>query len=293
VQERNSWRARELSNNLPDWLKVPVPSVRVLETMQGLIKGLSLHTVCEEANCPNVGECFKSRTATFLLMGDVCTRNCNFCAVRHGNPLPLDPDEPRNLAEACKALGLKYVVLTCVTRDDLADGGASHMALVVKEVKKLNPGAKVELLTSDLGGNWDALKKLLEAPLDVLAHNVETVPSLYPAVRPQADYQRSLAVIEMAKTFVPKVLTKSGIMVGLGETYEEVIEVMSDLISVGCDILTIGQYLQPSPSHLPVKEFVPPKQYQMYERKGLELGFKYVVAGPLVRSSYRASAYQP
>jgi lipoic acid synthetase len=261
--------------------------------MQGLIKGLSLHTVCEEANCPNVGECFKSRTATFLLMGDVCTRNCNFCAVRHGNPLPLDPDEPRNLAEACKALGLKYVVLTCVTRDDLADGGASHMALVVKEVKKLNPGAKVELLTSDLGGNWDALKKLLEAPLDVLAHNVETVPSLYPAVRPQADYQRSLAVIEMAKTFVPKVLTKSGIMVGLGETYEEVIEVMSDLISVGCDILTIGQYLQPSPSHLPVKEFVPPKQYQMYERKGLELGFKYVVAGPLVRSSYRASAYQP
>ena len=226
-------------------------------------------------------------------MGDVCTRHCNFCAVRHGNPLPLDPDEPRHIAEACKALGLKYVVLTCVTRDDLSDGGASHLAVVVKDVKKLNPGAKVELLTSDLAGNRDALKTLLEAPLDVLAHNVETVPSLYPAVRPQANYERSLALIEMAKTIAPKVLTKSGIMVGLGETYEEVIEVMSDLISVGCDILTIGQYLQPSLSHLPVREFVPPKQYQMYEQKGLELGFKYVVAGPLVRSSYRAGAYQP
>jgi len=282
-----------MNGEFPEWLKIPAPDEKSLYEMQDLIKGMTLHTVCEEALCPNVGECFKSRTATFLLMGDVCTRNCNFCAVRHGNPLPLDPDEPRHIAEACKALGLKYVVLTCVTRDDLADGGASHMALVVREVKKLNPGAKVELLTSDLGGSRDALKNLLEAPLDVLAHNVETVPSLYPAVRPQANYERSLAVIEMAKAIAPKVLTKSGIMVGLGETYEEVIKVMSDLISVGCDILTIGQYLQPSPSHLPVKEFVPPKQYQMYEQKGLELGFKYVVAGPLVRSSYRAGAYQP
>ena len=282
-----------MNQEFPEWLKIPAPDDESLRQMQDLIKGMTLHTVCEEALCPNVGECFKSRTATFLLMGDVCTRNCNFCAVRHGNPLPLDPDEPRHIAEACKALDLKYVVLTCVTRDDLADGGASHMALVVKEVKKLNPGAKVELLTSDLGGNRDALKTLLEAPLDVFAHNVETVPSLYPAVRPQADYERSLAVIEMAKTIAPKVLTKSGIMVGLGETYEEVIEVMSDLISVGCDILTIGQYLQPSPSHLAVREFVHPKQYQMYEQKGLELGFKYVVAGPMVRSSYRAGAYQP
>jgi len=281
-----------MNGEFPEWLKIPAPDEKSLYEMQDLIKDMTLHTVCEEALCPNVGECFKSRTATFLLMGDVCTRNCNFCAVRHGNPLPLDPDEPRHIAEACKALGLKYVVLTCVTRDDLADGGASHMALVVKEVKRLNPGAKVELLTSDLAGSRDALKNLLEAPLDVLAHNVETVPSLYPAVRPQANYERSLAVIEMAKAIAPKVLTKSGIMVGLGETYEEVIEVMCDLISVGCDILTIGQYLQPSPSHLPVKEFVPPKQYQMYEQKGLELGFKYVVAGPLVRSSYRAGAYQ-
>jgi len=282
-----------MNQEFPEWLKIPAPDEESLRQMQNLIKGMTLHTVCEEALCPNVGECFKSRTATFLLMGDVCTRNCNFCAVRHGNPLPLDPDEPRHIAEACKALDLKYVVLTCVTRDDLADGGALQMALVVKEVKKLNTGVKVELLTSDLAGNRDALKTLLEAPLDVFAHNVETVPSLYPAVRPQADYERSLAVIEMAKTIAPMVLTKSGIMVGLGETYEEVIEVMSNLISVGCDILTIGQYLQPSPSHLPVKEFVPPKQYQMYERKGLELGFKYVVAGPLVRSSYRAGAYQP
>ncbi|WP_213697543.1 lipoyl synthase [Acetomicrobium sp.] len=282
-----------MNQEFPEWLKIPAPDEESLGQMQNLIKGMTLHTVCEEALCPNVGECFKSRTATFLLMGDVCTRNCNFCAVRHGNPLPLDPDEPRHIAEACKALDLKYVVLTCVTRDDLIDGGASHMAFVVKEVKKLNPAARVELLTSDLAGNRDALKTLLEAPLDVLAHNVETVPSLYPAVRPQADYERSLAVIEMAKTIAPKMLTKSGIMVGLGETYEEVIEVMSDLISVGCDILTIGQYLQPSSSHFPVREFVHPKQYQMYEQKGLELGFKYVVAGPLVRSSYKAGAYQP
>lgn len=282
-----------MNQEFPEWLKIPAPDEESLRQMQDLIKGMTLHTVCEEALCPNVGECFNSRTATFLLMGDVCTRNCNFCAVRHGNPLPLDPDEPRHIAEACKALGLKYVVLTCVTRDDLADGGASHMAFVVKEVKKLNPAAKVELLTSDLAGNRDALKSLLEAPLDVFAHNVETVPSLYPAVRPQADYERSLAVIDIAKAIAPKVLTKSGIMVGLGETYEEVIEVMCDLISVGCDILTIGQYLQPSSSHLPVREFVHPKQYQMYEQKGLELGFKYVVAGPLVRSSYKAGAYQP
>jgi len=280
-----------MNGKFPEWLKIPAPDEKSLYEMQGLIRGLSLHTVCEEANCPNVGECFKSRTATFLLMGNVCTRNCNFCAVSHGVPLPLDRDEPQKIAKACQALGLKYVVLTCVTRDDLADGGASHMASVVEEVKKLNPDVKVELLTSDLGGNWDALKKLLEAFLDVLAHNAETVPSLYPAVRPQADYQRSLAVIEMAKKFVPNVLTKSGIMVGLGEEFEEVIEVMSDLIAVGCDILTIGQYLQPSPSHLPVKEYVHPEKYLMYEQKARELGFKYVVAGPLVRSSYRASAY--
>jgi len=280
-----------MNGKFPEWLKIPAPDEKSLYEMQGLIKGLSLHTVCEEANCPNVGECFKSRTATFLLMGNVCTRNCNFCAVSHGVPLPLDRDEPQKIAKACQALGLKYVVLTCVTRDDLPDGGASHMASVVEEVKKLNPDVKVELLTSDLGGNWDALKKLLEASLDVLAHNAETVPSLYPAVRPQADYQRSLAVIEMAKTIAPNVLTKSGIMVGLGEEFEEVIEVMSDLIAVGCDILTIGQYLQPSPSHLPVKEYVHPEKYLMYEQKARELGFKYVVAGPLVRSSYRASAY--
>jgi len=280
-----------MNGKFPEWLKIPAPDEKSLYEMQGLIKGLSLHTVCEEANCPNVGECFKSRTATFLLMGNVCTRNCNFCAVSHGVPLPLDRDEPQKIAKACQALGLKYVVLTCVTRDDLADGGASHMASVVEEVKKLNPDVKVELLTSDLGGNWNALKKLLEASLDILAHNAETVPSLYPAVRPQADYQRSLAVIEMAKKFVPNVLTKSGIMVGLGEEFEEVIEVMSDLIAVGCDILTIGQYLQPSPSHLPVKEYVHPEKYLMYEQKARELGFKYVVAGPLVRSSYRASAY--
>jgi len=280
-----------MNGKFPEWLKIPAPDEKSLYEMQGLIKGLSLHTVCEEANCPNVGECFKSRTATFLLMGNVCTRNCNFCAVSHGVPLPLDRDEPQKIAKACQALGLKYVVLTCVTRDDLPDGGASHMASVVEEVKKLNPDVKVELLTSDLGGNWDALKKLLEASLDVLSHNAETVPSLYPAVRPQADYQRSLAVIEMAKTIAPNVLTKSGIMVGLGEEFEEVIEVMSDLIAVGCDILTIGQYLQPSPSHLPVKEYVHPEKYLMYEQKARELGFKYVVAGPLVRSSYRASAY--
>jgi len=277
-----------LKGYFPDWLKIEAPAEGVLDEMQKLIKGLSLHTVCEEANCPNAGDCFGSHTATFLLMGDVCTRNCSFCAVEHGKPMPLDQNEPQRVAEACRTLELKYVVLTCVTRDDLSDGGAFHMASVVRKVKELNPGAKVELLVSDLGGNWEALRCLLDAPLDVIGHNVETVPSLYSKVRPHAIYERSIDLIEKAKKTTPHILTKSGIMVGLGERFDEVVQVMKDLLSAGCDIFTIGQYLQPSPRHFPVKEYVSPAQYVEYERKAYELGFKSVVAGPLVRSSYRA-----
>ncbi|HOM98428.1 MAG TPA: lipoyl synthase [Acetomicrobium sp.] len=277
-----------MKGHFPDWLKIEAPAEGVLDEMQKLIKGLSLHTVCEEANCPNAGDCFGSHTATFLLMGDVCTRNCSFCAVEHGKPMSLDQNEPLRVAEACRTLGLKYVVLTCVTRDDLSDGGAFHMSSVVRKVKELNPGAKVELLVSDLGGNWEALRCLLDAPLDVIGHNVETVPSLYSKVRPHAIYERSIDLIEKAKKTTPHILTKSGIMVGLGERFDEVVQVMKDLLSAGCDIFTIGQYLQPSPHHFPLREYVSPAQYEEYERKAYELGFKSVVAGPLVRSSYRA-----
>jgi len=280
-----------MADAFPEWLKIPAPDESALKEMQDVIKGLSLHTVCEEANCPNVGECFKSRTATFLLMGKVCTRNCSFCAVSHGRPLPLDPGEPRKVAEACLALRLGYVVLTCVTRDDLADGGAAHMASVIREVKKQNPGTKVELLVSDLAGNREALEMLLDAPLDVLAHNMETVPSLYKSVRPGAVYERSLALLENARKSAPALVTKSGLMLGLGESTDEVEEVMKDLSKAGCDVLTLGQYLQPSPDHFPVKEYVTPAKYEACERKAYELGFRHVVAGPLVRSSYMAGSY--
>ena len=278
-------------DTFPEWLKIPAPDERALKEMQDLVKGLSLHTVCEEANCPNVGECFKSRTATFLLMGKVCTRDCGFCAVSHGKPMPLNPDEPQRVAEASLKLGLKYVVLTCVTRDDLVDGGASYMASVVAEVKKLNPHARVELLVSDLAGNLDALQILLEAPLDVLAHNMETVRSLYKPVRPGALYERSLAILENARKSAPALVTKSGLMLGLGESPDEVEEVMKDLSNAGCDVLTLGQYLQPSPDHFPVKEYITPAKYQAYESKAYELGFKLVLAGPLVRSSYMAGSF--
>ncbi|KHO62829.1 lipoyl synthase [Thermoanaerobacter sp. YS13] len=270
----------------PEWLKVRLLN-EDLNRMEAFLKSMSLNTVCQSANCPNMGECFARKTATFMIMGNICTRNCRFCAVEKGHPQPLDEDEPRRIAEAAQKLGLKHVVVTCVTRDDLPDGGASHFAKTIYELKKL-PGVTVEVLVSDFMGKEESIAQVVEAKPDIINHNVETVPRLYPMVRPKADYLRSLNLLKKSKELNPYIITKSGIMVGLGETEEEVIQVMKDLRSVDCDMMTIGQYLRPSAKHIEVAEYVTPQQFKRYEEIGYELGFKYVASGPLVRSSYHA-----
>jgi len=273
---------------LPEWLKKRAPQQELLQEMQKLLRSLSLHTVCEEARCPNIGECFTRKTATFMILGDRCTRNCRFCAVKKGNPLPLDPQEPENVAKAVNKLRLKYVVITSVTRDDLDDGGANQFAKTIKEIRKLNKGVKIEVLIPDFKGSLSSLKKVIEAKPFVLNHNLETIPRLYSEVRPLANYERSLKLLEQAKELNSSIYTKSGLMVGLGETFGEVIEVMKDLRRVKCDILTIGQYLRPSIKHLPVKEYVRPEKFEEYEKIGKSQGFLSVISGPFVRSSYRA-----
>jgi len=270
----------------PEWLKVRLLN-EDLNRMEAFLKSMSLNTVCQSANCPNMGECFARKTATFMIMGNICTRNCRFCAVEKGHPQPLDEDEPRRVAEAAQKLGLKHVVVTCVTRDDLPDGGASHFAKTIYELKKL-PGVTVEVLVSDFMGKEESIAKVVEAKPDIINHNIETVPRLYSKVRPKADYSRSLNLLKKSKELDPYILTKSGIIVGLGETEEEVIQVMKDLRSVDCDMMTIGQYLRPSAKHIEVAEYVTPQQFERYEEIGYELGFKYVASGPLVRSSYHA-----
>nr|WP_240951388.1 lipoyl synthase [Caldanaerobacter subterraneus] len=255
--------------------------------MEAFLKNMALNTVCQSANCPNMGECFARRTATFMIMGNICTRNCRFCAVEKGHPQPLDEEEPGRVAEAARRLGLKHVVVTSVTRDDLPDGGASHFAKTIYELKKL-PGVTVEVLVPDFMGNEEAIRTVVEAKPDVINHNVETVPRLYSRVRPKADYIRSLNLLKKVKELDPLILTKSGIMVGLGETEEEVIEVMKDLRDIDCDMMTIGQYLRPSHKHIEVAEYVTPEQFKRYEEIGYKLGFKHVASGPLVRSSYHA-----
>lgn len=272
----------------PEWLKVKCPDVSKMQQIKGMMDKLKLHTVCESAHCPNVGECFGSSTATFMIMGDVCTRNCAFCAVNHGTPTMLDPQEPDNLANAVELLGLKHVVITSVTRDDLDDGGADHFRAVVRTVRNKKPDVSIELLIPDMGGNEDALKIIAEAQPDVLNHNVETVPSLYKEVRPQADYERSIRLFKFVKTINPQLITKSGLMLGLGEQTEQVIGVMKDLHHAGCDILTLGQYLRPSENHIPMKRYITPEEFEMYRQQGLKIGFRAVVAKPLVRSSYYA-----
>ena len=272
----------------PEWLKKRIPNKRSIEEMEALFRGLSLHTVCEEANCPNAGECFTSRTATFMILGDTCTRNCRFCAVKKGEPFFLDPNEPEHVAEAAQRLALKHIVVTSVTRDDLPDGGASHFAQVTKSLRKACPTSTIELLIPDLQGNWEALEIIVNEHPDVLNHNVETVPSLYPLVRPQAKYERSIELLRRVKGIDSSIITKSGLMVGLGEQIDEVASVMDDLIGAGCDMLTIGQYLQPSLAHLPIAEYVTPEQFERYKKIALEKGFPFVAAGPFVRSSYHA-----
>lgn len=258
------------------------------EEIQHLLRGLNLHTVCEEAGCPNIGECFGQRTATFLILGDTCTRNCHFCAIRHGHPGPLDENEPENVAEAVERLGLKFAVITSVTRDDLPDGGAHVYAACMAAIRRRLPECGIEVLIPDFQGSEEALGTVMEARPDVLNHNVETVPRLYPRVRPQAEYQRSLNVLRRAKEMVPEVLTKSGLMLGLGEEREEVIRVMHDLREVGCSLLTIGQYLRPSSGHLPIQRHWKPAEFSELAEIGQKMGFIHVEAAPLVRSSYHA-----
>lgn len=273
----------------PDWLRKRISNLDVMDGTASLLQDLSLHTVCDGADCPNRCECYSKKTATFMILGSECTRKCRFCAVSKGEPERLDPLEPSNVARASKELGLRHVVVTSVTRDDLPDGGAAHFALTVQEIRKQNPEATVELLIPDMQGDWDALKVIVDSKPDVLNHNVETVPALYSAIRPQAQYERSLELLQKAKELDGNLFTKSGIMVGLGEKEEEVLGVMDDLRRVGCDMVTIGQYLQPSPEHIPLKEYVHPDRFDKYQITAEKKGFKYVSSGPFVRSSYNAS----
>jgi lipoyl synthase len=273
----------------PAWLKVQLPNGKNYAFIKGLVSNLRLATVCEEANCPNIGECWKNKTATFMLLGKICTRGCRFCDVRSGKPQGVDPLEPYNILQAIKMMGLSYIVLTMVARDDLVDGGAEHVAKTVKLIKSKIDNLIVETLVSDFGGKISSIQKVIESGVDVFSHNIETVKRLQRKVRDvRASYERSLIVLESAKQLKPSLWTKSSIMVGVGEKEEEVIQTMQDLRKVGTNILTIGQYLQPSKKHLNVVEYIPPEKFEEYKRIGLELGFSYIASGPLVRSSYKA-----
>ncbi len=273
----------------PEWLRLKSLNPAALGRMEELMKGLGLHTVCHGAMCPNRSECFGRGTATFMILGDSCTRNCTFCAVNKGWPLPPDAGEPERIVAAVRKLGLGYVVITSVTRDDLPDGGAAQFVRTIRALHEYDPGITVEVLVPDFGGSDDAIKMVVSASPAVLNHNVETVPRLYPEVRPEASYPRSLQLLEKARLGNGHLLTKSGLMLGLGETHEEVIRVMSDLRGVGCDILTIGQYLRPSLRHHDVDRYVHPDEFAEYQRIGQGMGFSSVVSGPLVRSSFNAA----
>jgi len=272
----------------PDWLKVRFPAGERFGELMALLRQQELHTVCEEADCPNIGECFNAGEATFIILGDVCTRSCGFCSVTSGRPTGLDLLEPLRLARTVADLSLDYAVITSVNRDDLPDGGASVFAACIRAVRHRLPRCQVEVLTPDWQGNWDALRTVVEAKPVVYNHNVETVPRLYRSVRPKARYERSLALLRRVKEIDPAMTTKSGIMVGLGETPAEVAEVMTDLRAHGCDLLTVGQYLRPDAKHLPVVRYWHPDEYAAIRALGRRLGFRHVEAGPLVRSSYHA-----
>jgi len=273
----------------PKWLRAPAPAGENYHDLKNLIQRLRLNTVCESAACPNVGECWNQRTATFMILGNVCTRRCGFCAVQKGAPLPVDYDEPERVAEAVEAMGLKFAVITSVNRDDRADGGAEMFALVIRAIRRRIPGCGVEVLIPDFQGNLAAVETVMQGRPDVLNHNTETVPRLYRQVRLGARYERSLDVLEHAKRCAPSTPTKSGLMLGLGETAEEVLQVMRDLRAHQVNILTLGQYLRPSPKHLPIVRYVDPAEFAEFRQAGREMGFAHVEAGPLVRSSYHAS----
>jgi lipoic acid synthetase len=272
----------------PSWLRARAPAGENFHQLKKLARGLGLHTVCESAQCPNIGECWNHRTATFMLLGDICTRRCGFCAVPKGRPLPLDLDEPRRVAEAVATLGLKHAVITSVNRDDDNLGGANIFAETIREVRRVAPDCRVEVLIPDFQGIEEALRTVLDARPDILNHNTESVPRLYRAVRSGARYQRTLKLLQNAKRFAPNMVTKSGLMVGLGETMTELVDVFRDLASRQVDILTVGQYLRPSRDHLPIARFYTPEEFVFLKEEALRLGFRHVESGPLVRSSYHA-----
>lgn len=274
----------------PAWLKKGLPSGPVFGRVSSLLAEQGLNTVCQEAKCPNQGECFSRRTATFMIMGSKCTRSCRFCAVEHGPETSPDPGEASRVALAAKELGLHYVVVTSVTRDDLTDGGAGCFAAVIRELKSKIKGVGVEVLVPDFQGDFSALAEVVRARPDVLNHNLETVPRLYPTARPQADYARSLELLDRARQLDGQLRIKSGLMLGLGESETEVTATMADLLGTGCTVLTLGQYLQPSTSHLPVARYLPPEEFDSLRESALSMGFAHVVSGPFVRSSYRAEA---
>ena len=273
----------------PEWIRAKLPSGGQFMEIKRILREQKLQTVCEEASCPNIGECFSKGTATFMIMGDICTRRCPFCDVGHGRPNPLDPDEPKHLAETVAALKLKYVVITSVDRDDLRDGGAGHFADCIKAIRELSPSTQIEVLVPDFRGRLDvALEILAATPPDVMNHNLETAPRLYKQARPGADYKHSLELLKRYKALRPDVATKSGIMVGLGEDDEEVREVMRDMREYDIDMITIGQYLQPTDGHLPVLRYVSPQMFKTFETEALDMGFKHAAVGAMVRSSYHA-----
>lgn len=277
-----------MKERLPAWFKQRTPDPQIMERMTSLLQKLDLHTVCESARCPNIGNCFSRKTATFMILGDVCTRNCTFCAVRKGTPAPVDKDEPQHLFEAVEKLGLNHVVITSVTRDDLPDGGASQFAGTIRMLRKNRESTAVEVLVPDFEGSIEALRMVVEAGPQVINHNVETVPRLYPTVRPEANYSRSLEILSAVKRLNQKIAIKSGFMLGLGETKDEIARLMEDLRKADCELLTIGQYLQPSPKHHPVIRFVTPQEFSEYEHIGKDMGFLEVASSPLVRSSFNA-----
>lgn len=273
----------------PDWLRVKAPQWQRVGNVKEILRDLALNTVCEEASCPNIGECFQAGTATFLIMGPACTRACPYCDIDfEKKPQALDPTEPTRLAEAVRRMNLNHVVITSVNRDDLPDGGASQFVRCIQAVRSVSPNTTIEVLIPDLCGNWNALEIILRAAPEVLNHNTETIPRLYRRVRPQGDYQRTLELLQISRQIAPAIYTKSGIMVGLGETDAEIRQVMQDLRAVDCDILTIGQYLQPSNKHLQVNDFITPEQFAAWQKFGEEIGFLQVVSSPLTRSSYHA-----
>ena len=281
-----------MNSRLPEWLKKRVPSPETVDVVNTMMRDAKLHTVCESARCPNLGECWSKKTATFMILGDICTRNCGFCAIHVGRPLEIDRDEPRRVAESAREMGLKHVVVTSVARDELPDEGAGHFADTIRALREAIPGVIVEVLTPDFKGKRWCIKLVVDARPDIYNHNIETVERLSPVVRPQAKYERTLGLLQAVKNMDSGIHTKSGIMLGLGETHDEIVQTLRDLRSVGVSAVTIGQYLRPTTTnHLPVAAYIHPDQFKEYERIGEEMGFLFVASGPFVRSSYNAQQF--